>query len=301
MAVALSLEGSFGFALQETKGTYVAPSTWLPLTGVNADHGETLSWKKNYVVLDTADGRAYQTSYYSAGEWAEGSVRVPVVPGSLSSLFSWIQDRDTDSQGKWASILVDCINDVKKLTDVKVRAATFDFVKGEPVTCSLELCGLRMERGTAATPSIPVAAPYVFREAKVEIATAGGALVEDVNCEAIQVVLDNVVEDPEEGLRLRETGEPLQLYNLAGVRCRGALSRDFVDSKVFADFAAGQEAALRLTLERGATVATVTMPRVLYTSSDLGLPGSHERRISEKVDFVALGSTDGLTAPVVLA
>ena len=224
---------------------------------------------------------------YLAGNW-DPYGRLDQVPVAIVN-----QDMPTTVKGKEVAAGRDFVDSLH-------RTATFDFVKGEPVTCSLELCGLRMERGTAATPSIPVAAPYVFREAKVEIATAGGALVEDVNCEAIQVVLDNVVEDPEEGLRLRETGEPLQLYNLAGVRCRGALSRDFVDSKVFADFAAGQEAALRLTLERGATVATVTMPRVLYTSSDLGLPGSHERRISEKVDFVALGSTDGLTAPVVL-
>ena len=47
--------------------------------------------------------------------------------------------------------------------------------------------------------------------------------------------------------------------------------------------------------------STISLPRVLYTESDLGLPGSHEKRIVETVPFVARGSLDGLTAPVVLS
>lgn len=301
MPVALSLEGSFGFGLQTEKGTYVDPTTWLPLVDVEANRGDTVEWKKNYVVLDMADGKEYQTSYYSAGEWAEGKLRSPVIPGSVSALFSWVQDRDAENQGKWASVLIDCVNEVKKITDAKIRRATFDFAKGEPVVCTLEVCGLKMDSGETPSPSIPVAAPYIFREATVEIATGGGSLAEDVNCEAIRIEVDNVVEKAEEGLRLTEAGEPLELYNLAGVRCTGAFSRDFVDSGVYADFASGQEAATLITLERGASTATLSLPRVLHTGTDLGLPGSHAKRIVEEVDFVALGSTDGLTPPVVLA
>jgi hypothetical protein len=301
MGVALSLDGSFGFALQSVKGTYVTPTTWLPLVSLGSGRGESIEQKKNYVLLDMADGKSYQTSYYSAGEWAEGQVKVPVVPGSVSALFSWMQDRDGDNQGKWGSVLVDCINHVKKLTDVKVRKAALDFEKGQPVTCLLDVYGLKMEAGIAATPTMPVAAPYIFREATVQLVKGGGSIAEDVNCEAVHVVMDNVVEDAAEGLRLQESGEPLQLYNLAGVRCYGALSRDFVDHALFQDFMAGREASLLLTLERGSAVATVTLPRIIYSDSDMGLPGSHSERIVEKVGFIALGSADGLTPPVVLA
>lgn len=301
MAVALSMEGSFGFGLQESKGTYVAPTTWLPLLDGDGRGGDSVQWKKNYVVLDMADGKEYQTSYYSAGEWAEGGLRFPLIPGSLSGLFSWLQDRDAESQGKWASLLVDCVNEVKQVTDVKVRRARLDLVRGAPVVCTLDVCGLRMESGSPVTPSFPVAAPYLFSEATVEIASGGGALSEDINCERLRIELDNMVEDPEDGLRLAESGEPLQLHNLAGVRCTGVLSRDFVDSALYADFAAGQEAALLIALERGAAAATVALPRVLYTGSDAGLPGTHSRRIVEQVEFTALASADGLTPPVVLA
>jgi hypothetical protein len=73
-----------------------------------------------------------------------------------------------------------------------------------------------------------------------------------------------------------------------------------VDSALYSDFAAGQEAALTIELVRGANTASISLPRTLYTESELGLPGSHEQRIVETVHFVALGSVDGLTPPVVL-
>jgi hypothetical protein len=135
----------------------------------------------------------------------------------------------------------------------------------------------------------------------VQIAHGGGALAEDVACEQIRIVIENMLEDAAEGLRLVASKNPQHLYNLSGVRCRGAVSRDFTDSALYADFATGQEAALSVQLTRGASTASISLPRVLYTESDMGLPGSHEQRIVESVQFVALGSVDGLTAPVTLA
>ena len=53
----------------------------------------------------------------------------------MSALLSWIQDRDSDNQGKWASVVIDCVNEVKKLTDVKVRRARIELAKGQPAVC----------------------------------------------------------------------------------------------------------------------------------------------------------------------
>jgi hypothetical protein len=301
MAVALAHEGSFGFGLQAEKGTYVAPDTWLPLMKRNGGAGEDVRLHKNYALLDLADSNDYESRYYSAGEWAEGEVAVPMIPGSLSNLIAWIQDRDVSNQGKWASVLIDCVNEVKKLTDVKVRRATIDLVKGQPVICRIDVGGLKLESGATPSPNMPVSAPYIFREATVQIAHGGGALVDDINCERIQIVIDNAVEEMAEGMRLAPGAWPRQMYNLGGVRCFGAMSRDFVDSAVYSDFASGQEAALAITLSRGAASASITLPRVLYTGSEMGLPGARDRRIVERVEFTALGSVDGVTAPVVLA
>lgn len=301
MAVALAHEGSFGFGLQASKGTFVAPDTWLPLIKRGGGAGDGVALHKNYTVLDMADSNEFESRYYSAGEWAEGELAVPLIPGSISALLSWIQDRDGDNQGKWASVVIDCVNEVKQLTDTKVRRARIDLVKGQPVVCTLDLGALKLESGVTATPNMPSAAPYIFREATVQIASGGGALAEDINCERIQVVIDNAVEPMAEGMRLSAGTGPQQMYNLAGVRCWGALSRDFVDNALYADFAGGQEAALTITLTRGAASAVISLPRVLYTASDMGLPGTHDRRIVERVDFTALGSVDGLTPPVVLS
>ena len=297
MAVALAQDGSFGFAVQTQKGSFTTPDTWLPVT----DAQESIELQKNYITLDMADTNQFENKYLSAGEWAEGRIIVPVIPGVVTNLLSWIQGRDSYNQGKWASLLIDCVNEIKKLTDAKIRTATFDFVKASPVTCTLDVAALHMEAGTSASPVMPATAPYIYQEADVELATGGGALAEDVNCEAISITIDNMVEDCADGMRLAASGEPLQLYNTAGCRVRGSLSRDFVDNAVYADFADGEEAALTITLQRGANTASLTLPRILYTRDNLGLPGSHERRIRERIQFVALGSVDGETAPITLA
>jgi hypothetical protein len=296
MAVSLAQDGSFGFGIQTEKGSFITADTWLPVTGDQ----ESIRLQRNLMTLDMADTMNYETSYISGGEWVEGQIVVPMVPGSLSNLFSWIQDRDSDNQGKWATVILDCINETKKIRDAKVRKATLDFVKGQPVTCTMQIIARHMESGATPTPSISTAAPYVYQEASVEIATGGGALATDVNCEAIRLEIDNMVEDGADGLRLSGSVEPQELYNTSGRRARGALSRDFVDNSVYADFAGGQEGALNIELIRGANTATVNLPRILYTESDLGLPGSHEKRLVETVQFVALGSVDGLTGPVTL-
>ncbi len=301
MPVALSHQGVFGFALQSAKGSFVNPDTWLPLIQEGGrGPADSVQLRKNYVPLDMADVNAYQSKYFAAGLWAEGGLRFPLIPGVVTNLFSWIEDRNSYNQGQWASGVIDCVEEVKKLTDMKVRQATFDLVKGQPVICSLQVAALKMDSGTTPSPSMPTAAPYIFREATVELATGGGALAEDVNCEKLRIVVDTALEDSDEGLRLAATAEPVQLYNLAGVRCWGAFSRDFVDNAVYGDFASGTEAALTITLQRGAATAVLTLPRILYTANDLGLPGSNRQRIVEKVDFLALGSLDGETAPITL-
>jgi len=300
MPVALSHQGAFGFALQSSKGSFVQPDTWLPLIEQGSGEADTLQFQHNYVPLDFADVNAYQSKYFSAGQWAEGRLRFPLIPGVVANLFSWIQDRDSYNQAPWASAVVDCVQEIKKLTDLKVVRATFDLIKGEPVICTLDVAGLKMESGSVPTPNMPTAAPYIFQEATIELATGGGALAEDINCEKMSIVVDTALEDIDEGLRLAATAEPVQLYNLAGLRCWGAFSRDFVDNAVYADFASGTEAALTVTLQRGAATAEIELPRILHTADDLGLPGSHRQRIVEKVDFLALGSTDGVTPPITL-
>jgi len=305
MSPALSKEGYFGFKLQAAKGSYVTPDTWLPLLAVPPGRRQAgfrgLAQHHNYVVLNMADRNAYQSKYFSAGQWVEGSISVPLIPGAVASLLSWIQTRDSDDQSAWASVLVDCVNAVKKITDCKVRRVRFRLQKGREADCILDLAGLLLEAGSPTSPSIPTAAPYVFTEAAVQLETGGQGLADDVHCERIVIDIDNVVEEPAEGMRLRESTAPLQLYNLAGIRCTGVLDRDFVDSDVYDDFISGTEAALTVTLQRGVDTCTFMLPRLVYEADSAALPGVGDERIVERVAFRALGSTDGATAPITLS
>lgn len=292
MGVALTQEGAFGIGLQTSCGEPVAPTVWLPLMR----DGETpngLRLRKNYVTLDMGDINYFESRYFSVGEWTEGHLIVPMVPGSMTALLAWIQDRDQDNQGKWASLLCDHVNAVAHITDAKVQRARIVFRQDAPVLCHLDVLAKKYGNTSARAVTMPTPNPYLFREATMELATAGGQLEDDEGrIEGLEIIIDNMIEDPARSHRL---------YNLAGVRCRGKMYRDFVDSAVHEDFMAGQEAALRVELVRGASVCSIMLPRVLYTENELPLPNSHERRIVQAVDFVGLGSLDGLTAPVVLS
>jgi hypothetical protein len=298
MAVALAYQGSFGFALQTSKGGFAAPDNWLPLIELPGQGpADTVALRKNFVALDLADQRAFQTNYFSAGEWVEGELRFPLVPGALTDLLGWIQDRDGTQQGRWASAVIDCVHEVKQITDLKVRRATLDLVGGEPVTCTLQVVGLGMQRGTAGAATMPTAAPYLFREAAVTLG-CGGVAASEGNLERLRIVIDTGLQAPAEGMRLAPSVAPAQLYNLSGVRASGSFSRDFVDSGVYADFVGGTEASLAVSLVRGGAEAEVVLPRIVHLADHLGLPGSHEQRLVERVEFMALGSADGTEAPV---
>ncbi len=299
MAVALGHAGAFGFGLQAEKGTFAAPDNWLPLREGGRGAADTVALRRNLRPLELADLRAFQTQYYSPGEWVAGTLRFPLVPGAVSDLLEWIQGRDGDNQGRWASAVIDCVHTVKQITDLKVKRASFDCRVGEPVMVELEVVGLHMESGVTPTVSMPALPPYLFREATVGL-VSGGVAGLDGHLERLELVVDTCLEAPEQGLRLTPSRGPVELYNLAGLRAGGSFRRDFVDSAVYADFATGTEAALSLTLQRDAAGAELVLPRIVYTEDGLGLPGSHERRIVEEVQFLALGSADGLTPPVVL-
>ncbi len=305
MSAAFSKEGYFGFKLQTAKGTHEAPDTWLPLLSLPPGRRQRgfrgLAQHHNYVVLNMADRNAYQSKYFSAGQWVEGSISVPLIPGAVANLLSWIQTRDTDDQGAWGSVLVDCVQTVKKITDCKVRRARLGLRKGREVDCVLDVAALLMEAGSPTSPSIPTAAPYIFTEASVQLDKGGAGLAEDVHCERIVIDIDNVVEEPSEGMRLRQSTVPLQLYNLAGLRCTGVFDRDFTDSDVYDDFISGTEAALTVTLQRGVDTCTLTLPRIVYEADSTALPGVGDERIVERLAFRALGSVDGATAPITLS
>lgn len=252
----------------------------------------------NWVDLNLADTQDYISKHYSAGKWAAGGLTFPLVPGTETNLLSWIMDRDSDNQGKWASALIDLKRVVKKFTDTKVRTAEFTIAKGGHCSVALDVVALLIESGSAESPDFNTGAPYIYQETDVKIGVAGGAVASDSDVESITISIDNGLEDPSEGMRLRNSYAPYQLYNLSGMRVTGSVDVDFVNNGLYADFLAGTESAITLILTRGCDVCTFTLPRIRWDADNAASPGTKDSRIVEGLTFTALGSATGATPPL---
>jgi len=282
--------GSFGFAIQKEKGCFTTPDTWLPTLAVE----DPLGLRKSYQTYSAQGG--YVNRYNETGTWAEGDLFIPLTPGVMANLLSWIQDRDSNNQGRWASLLVDIDGSTSplKVRDAKVRQAAFFLRPNEPVLCKLSVAGLHAERGKCYHPVMPTAAPYIYKEAEMELATDGGAL-STATLGEVTVMADNSIEEA-------ANVPPWGLANCAGVRVTGTINRDLMISAIYADFAEGEEAAMSIELCRGANSLCLSLPRILYTNWLAMLyPVPKLPRQMERVTFIGLGSTDGATPPIVLA
>ena len=298
MIETLTEDGAVGFAIQLEKGCFITPDTWLPTMACD----EPLALRRGLHVW-AARGE-YENKHTSGGERADGSLLVPLVPGVLANLLSWIQDRDSHNQGRWASLLVQRAGELLKVRDAKVRRATFRLCPGAPVMCVLDIAGLHAEPGSSCNAVMPCAAPYIYGEAEMELATGGGAL-EPGALGAVTIAVDNSLDEP-------LSGRPITLQSWAGVRVRGTIAREFTESAIYADFAAGEEAAMTVQLQRGANVTHMALPRILYTERDVvsisdgggifaAVASVPPPRHVEHVTFIGLGSSDGVTPPITLS
>lgn len=297
MSIHLGKYCAFGMKLQVSQGSYLAPDVWLAHEGT-----EGITHQPNPVVLNQADQVGYESKVYSGGKWSRGPITIPLVPGYTSDLITWIMTRDSDNQGKWASILVDCVHQIKKLTDAKVRTCSIAGEAGGHVTAALEVSALLQEAGTTPSPVFATANPYIFSgEATLQVKTGGGSYTTDATFKRWSVDIDNMVEEEAEGMRCTDSYAPQTLYNLSGQRVTATFSRDFLTNSFFADFLAGTEGALKITLQRTSLLTVVIeLPRLIYDANDAGSPGATDVAIEEGVTLRALGSLDGTTAPLLV-
>lgn len=281
----------FGFRIQGSKGSYLAPNLWLPHKGAG------IGQRPNWTFFDFADRTSRQNRVYSAGKWGEGEAVLSLIPGATSALITWMQTRDSDDQGSWASCLVDCARIWQKATDVKVRSASITFEPGRDVDVRLALGALKYEDSTAGSPSVEATDPFIFDEAAVEFETAGGGYASETNFERIVIDIDNRCEDMAAGMRLNNSDEPLQQYN-QGRLVTVTTNRDFVDDDVFDDFFAGTESSMRITLTRGSLTCILTMPRIKHTEHEANAPATREEIMKETITSTCMGSVDGSVEPI---
>jgi hypothetical protein len=291
------------FGLQSGLGVAAAADIMFPV------HEDTTgpNWGKNYSFFQYSDGHYDKRHYYSEGEWAEGDISFPLLPGVLSGdFYDWILGRTSDAtyaQGYYATIYRDLGNIIERFVDVKVKSGSIAVPAGM-ATMKLSVVGLQTpEEVGAFSGTIYTAKPYTYDEATIELALGAGSygtpdptLASEVYTSNHTLEFDNMLEDPKEMIVLNGETTPLALPNNAKPEWTGNFDRIFANPDIYRDFLNGREGQYKLTLTHvTGAVATIAFPRIVWTEHAMNVPSSGIVRTSG-IPFTALGSVDGLTA-----
>lgn len=290
-----------GFALIDAKGEDVTVAGNFDIYPL--PEAESLAEDPGYTFLEWADGRKYLDTYVAGLQSVSGSLTLPMIPGYCADLFAWATTRDADEQGKWAVINAEYYNARRKFRDCKCSTARLSFRGSELAMMRFDVTGRFADAGVDLTSAYALeVAPYRIGEQLFEIKLGGAGTYSATSyVSAVDIEIDNAVESPEDGATIQPRYYPFDLGNDYGPRVTGTLDRRFVDDDLYADFVAGREGALRITLTRaGVATATITLPRIVYTGQGIHAGGSGLMRESG-VPFTALGSgTHYATAPITL-
>lgn len=290
-----------GFALLDAKGGNATTAEDFDIYPL--PEAESITEDPGYTFLEWADGRKYLDSYVSGLQSVSGSLTLPMIPGYCADLFAWATTRDSNEQGKWAIINPEFVHTRRKFRDCKCSTARLSFRAAELPMMRFDVSGRFGEAGVDLTAAHALeVVPYRIGEQKFEIKLGGSAtFAQSCYVSSLDIEIDNATESPEDGATICETYYAYDIGNDYGPRVTGTLDRRFVDDDLYADFIAGKEGALRITLTAaGIATATITMPRIVYTGQGLHAGGSGIMR-ETGVPFTALGSgTHYTTAPITL-
>ena len=300
----LSKRTAFGFQLQDVEGTQVSDSIlWLPVDG-------TVDFRRrgNRTFHRQADYVDGEHLHYSAGQWAQGSIPfiLPANATALTALFSWIFDRDDYNQGALASVYKysswAATPRRESWIDAKVEEARFTFEKGRPVGLSLSICARKPGTWSGSPDMLTVGGPLLYKETKAEIDVDGETLAVTRELERAEIVHNNDVENPAEGLRLCYDDDggtyPAHIYNKGAAMVSGRLSRDFVNdtygaaflSQLADDFGDSYDGTMKFTVARGGVGFTLQANRVQWLDGADGpdYPGSNDARLTQDIEWHAL-------------
>ena len=282
--------------IQTDQGVEASGTLWsIPLP-----EGFELTNQQNYSFFQYAGGHYDLKWYETGGQWVEGTIRMPAIPGYLggasTDLSNWMWGRSGDyNQGYYATIYRDMGNGlVECYLDCVCTGGTI------AVDFGAEYAALDLNvTGIAAPTSATIAnedetmfqvRPYRFSEASITLEAACNVTRNHT------LTWDNMVESPADMGVLNGSTYPYALPNNALAQWTGSFDKLFTDSStVYSRFLAGTESKYTLTLTRSAVATCVIkMPRIIYTENPLSAPGDGIVR-EEGINFQALGSTDGST------
>lgn len=304
MGASLEKLTQFAFGVQSAQGTAKTSAlTWIPMRGTT-----DLEVVPNQELLDAADGYDHDHLMYSAGYHVEGNAVVSLQPidATLESLIDWILTRDSYNQGQFATVVIKDTQVQRQFMDVKVSRATFRFTAGQPVEFELALVGIqRYTATTIAQATTDATAPYLFNEATVSVDwDVSGSAVADTSIKSIQIDIDNRVQDPREGFRLRAQAYPTTLYNEGAPAITGRMTRDHIGggsesqdpysswlTQFGTNFTDAYKARLTIAVARTETL-TLTMDNLQFTRVAAHPRGSRRGTMDQEIEFTCLADTD---------
>ncbi len=310
---AMNKHVQFGFGIQDAQGQVKTTGlTWLPLRGTTG-----LNDNPNMQVIDQADSYEYERLPYPGGIWVEGGINVSPIPGSMANLLTWIQERDSYNQGKYATVVLYDQMYQRQYQDVKVETATFRLTAGEPLSLELACRGIRPYTSTTISlNTVDTGGPFLWPEAVVQVDWDNTGTVHasaETTIRELEFTIENSVLSGEEGLALNSSFYPAYLWNTAALKCTGRFTRWYMPSATEANdpytrwlaqmtsvFSNTHKAMMTTTLTRGGSTLTLAIADMRFETVTQEPAGSREGMIMQEVTFRCL-SADGATAPIVLS
>jgi len=279
----------WAYALQASEGTAVTSTgqITLPLPA-----GADLEADPHYSFVHYANGVAYERVFTEGGTWAEGDVRVPLIPGYVGDIFTWILDG-------WATVWMDLGGVTKKFYDVRVKKATFTFAAGKTPECTLSLIAKRVATGEAITVAPPDAWEYKCKEIGFKASWNSGTPATDKTLRGLTIEIDTCLESGEEGMRIAAQDYPETLESKMGPIVTGTITRDFSSSALYNAWKNGSVGSMAVVMARGSNTATITIPNVFYGAHPLKIPD--DGFVTEEVQYHGITSADGTAAPITMA
>ena len=313
-----------GMAIQTGVGVVAtAPTVLFPISEEAA-----MGYKPNYSFFQYADAKmSGPRGYWSGGEWSEGSLSLPLVPGMLADAGGsggmngtiTVNDAIADigmwafarthtgatsanyGQGLFASVFRYTFHTQEVFQDVKITSGKIGVSFGQRAMLDLNLLGLRkpatvttMDRDSVTLAETAVeTAPYTFAGASLTLG-ATGAAVADIVTNDHSLDFDNMCAGADESGSLSGAAYPRYLPNNELAQWTATFNRHYLNATYYAYFLAGTEGQYTLTLVSGATTAIISFPRLVYTDSPLVIPASGFLG-QDGISFQALASVVGDT------
>jgi hypothetical protein len=246
-----------------------------------------------------------------SGYSAEGSLKIPLVPGMLTSshnLYKWLFDRAADTtgyyQGAYATLFFYYGNDFYvRYGDVKCMSGSFAVEKGSPVYMNVSALGGAEPDHTVSSTCFPSyssavwfdGTPYHGDSASIYLGPAASYTIDQFTKNHTLNWDNKVMSAGDAGTLVAGRLGPYALPNVARAGWTGTFSRWFVDTNMPDAWGATTwEGLYWLMLTQGANTFQLGFPRIIFTDGIYPKIPGDGIVVNDGISFTALG---GLGTP----